>query len=190
MAVFDGHRPAYIPIVRFTIALYDTAPGAVASVAYSALSLCYIAIPMSLLQLVYDMSYDYSIILMLFVMIWVNDTGAYCVGCSIGRRRLFERLSPKKSWEGFWGGLIASILVGVVAHLCFPDRWSLGGWIGFGALVSIVATFGDLFESMIKRTAGVKDSGQLIPGHGGMLDRIDSLLFVAPVAACYAIIMS
>lgn len=126
------------------------------------------------------------IALLMFLMIWLNDTGAYLVGTAIGRHKMSPRLSPKKSWEGLAGGLIlctvTPLLVRWLAEICdgyFPDI-STPALCMTGAAVSILATWGDLFESMIKRSTGVKDSGKLIPGHGGILDRIDSLLFVAP----------
>ena len=119
--------------------------------------------------------------------IWINDTGAYLSGRTFGRRKLCERLSPKKTWEGFWGGFILTLAAGAATPfvLCQSvDKLPI--WVIYAALVSVFATFGDLFESLIKRRLGVKDSGNLIPGHGGILDRIDSLLAVAP----FALIMS
>ena len=115
------------------------------------------------------------LLLAIFVCIWVNDTGAYLAGSTLGKHKLFPSVSPKKSWEGFFGGLVASA---VAAGL-------LLGWeqAYYGVLISIIATWGDLFESMIKRSVGVKDSGSILPGHGGILDRIDSLLFVLPFMA-------
>lgn len=133
-------------------------------------------------------------ILAMFILIWVNDTGAFLVGSSFGRHRLFERVSPKKSWEGFWGGLILCAIVGAIfgltdsalsecPHVDKALFWTLGGIV-----VSIASTFGDLFESVIKRNLHLKDSGNLIPGHGGILDRIDSLLMVIPAVLIYYII--
>ena len=124
-------------------------------------------------------------LLALFIFIWLNDTGAFCVGTLIGKRRLFERISPKKSWEGFWGGLGLCILLAVVISYWFNDVFSgpnLYTWIGLSIVVSVFSTLGDLCESLIKRSIGVKDSGKLLPGHGGILDRIDSLLLVSPTA--------
>lgn len=119
---------------------------------------------------------------------WLCDTGAYFVGSKWGRRRFFPLISPKKTWEGAIGGLVS----GVVAVVLLA-WWLLGLSVGWGALVGLAlvlgATFGDLAESVIKRQAGVKDSGQLIPGHGGMLDRIDSLLFVFPIVYYLALVV-
>ena len=122
-------------------------------------------------------------VLAMFAFIWISDTGAYMVGCLIGKHRLFERISPKKSWEGFFGGLGLSIIIAALAARFIPDGYVLlsgyAQWIVFAVLVTIFSTWGDLCESLIKRTVGVKDSGKLIPGHGGILDRIDSLLLVS-----------
>lgn len=121
---------------------------------------------------------DTSIILLtIFVSIWANDTGAYLAGSTLGRHKLFPSVSPKKSWEGFVGGLIAAIVA----------TGLLLGWeqCYIGVIISIAATWGDLFESMVKRSVGVKDSGNIIPGHGGILDRIDSLLFTLPFVAFF-----
>ena len=118
----------------------------------------------------------------------MNDTGAFCVGSLIGRHRLFERISPKKSWEGFWGGLFFTIVAAVIIDTYFPAYFSefdVIRWVGMAIVVSAFSTWGDLAESMVKRTAGVKDSGHLLPGHGGILDRIDSLLFVVPAVLIY-----
>ena len=120
-----------------------------------------------------------GIIIGFFVLIWANDTGAYLAGITFGRHRLFERISPKKSWEGFIGGVILSAISG----------WLLSGWLGvvssiqwviIALIVSIFGTYGDLVESMLKRSVGVKDSGNIMPGHGGFLDRFDSTLLAFP----------
>ncbi len=177
--------------MRFLLTLYDKRQGALQRFAYSAMGWIYIAVPLGCLAALGDTSgLGRQVPLMLFVMIWLNDTGAYCVGSLCGKHRLFERLSPKKSWEGFWGGMAFSIIAGVVFALLSyssdhtPDMSKglyAAAWALIGSAISVAATWGDLFESLIKRTMGVKDSGRLIPGHGGILDRIDSLLFAAPV---------
>ena len=175
------------------VTLYDKRATALRHLAFSVLSLIYILVPLLSLHQLYASpgsavclgeGVGAYLVMTLFILIWLNDTGAYCVGSLIGKRRLFERLSPKKSWEGFFGGLVFSSLG---SWLCFSylgtlPQMELGaiGSIAIGAAIAIAATWGDLFESLIKRTAGIKDSGTLIPGHGGVLDRIDSLLIAAP----------
>lgn len=177
-------------VMRLVLTVFDTGAHALRDCAFTMFGYLYICLPLVALNALGSVmpgtGYDWSLPLALFVMIWLNDTGAYCVGSLIGKRRLCERLSPKKSWEGFWGGLVFAMLGGLVfALICAPDR--LIYWTLSGALVSVAATIGDLFESLIKRTVGVKDSGKLIPGHGGILDRIDSLLLAAPVLLLYTL---
>lgn len=167
-------------LVRFTLALYDKNPKAFANVGWSVLSIAYIAVPLFLLNLEYsDRDNSKYLILTMFIMIWLNDTGAYCTGSLFGKHRLFPRLSPKKSWEGFFGGLVFCVGAGIGAYYLMPDSNSLIAWICYSIAICLLATWGDLFESMLKRSRGVKDSGHLIPGHGGILDRIDSLLFAS-----------
>ena len=159
--------------------------------AQSMLAMAYVALPMSLLNVMY---FDYSpkLLLAAFILIWLNDTGAYCVGTLIGKHRLFERISPKKSWEGFWGGLAFCIAATWLLQWLnlFPACWSIAAAVGFAIVTSVFATWGDLCESLIKRTLGVKDSGNIMPGHGGILDRIDSLLLVAPATLLYLLIIA
>ena len=122
--------------------------------------------------------------LSIFIFNWVNDTGAYCTGMLFGKHRLFERISPKKSWEGSIGGAVFSIIAAIVlAH--FFTFLSTGVWIGLGLTVVVFGTWGDLTESLMKRTLGIKDSGNILPGHGGMLDRFDSTLMAVPAAVVY-----
>jgi phosphatidate cytidylyltransferase len=142
--------------------------------------LVYIAIPYSLLAfLVFpganNHQYTSGILLGLLALIWLNDTGAYVFGMLFGKHRLFERISPKKSWEGAIGGTIVTIVLGYCMNFFVPFL-SRADWIILSLLVSVFGVFGDLFESLLKRSAGVKDSGNLMPGHGGILDRMDSLL--------------
>ncbi|KAF2517874.1 phosphatidate cytidylyltransferase [Flavobacterium foetidum] len=131
--------------------------------------------------------YNPKIILGLFVLIWTNDTFAYLVGKSIGKHKLFERVSPKKTIEGFLGGAVFAAFAGyLISKLYiqptpeFSNR-SILIWTGIAIIVSIFGTIGDLIESKFKRIAGVKDSGSIMPGHGGILDRLDSVIFVAPI---------
>jgi len=123
-------------------------------------------------------------LLAVFVTIWVNDTGAYLFGITFGKHRLFERVSPKKSWEGFFGGALSALALGYVFSLIIPEI-SLVECLLFSEIIVIFGTFGDLIESLMKRTVEVKDSGNAIPGHGGLLDRFDSMLLAAPVIFIY-----
>ncbi len=140
--------------------------------------------------------YNPKIIIGLFILIWTNDTFAYIVGKSIGRTKLFERISPKKTIEGFFGGIIFAIIAGyliskyyIKASTQFSDK-SILIWTIIAVIVGIIGTIGDLIESKFKRIAGVKDSGIIMPGHGGILDRLDSVIFVAPFVFLFYKILS
>ena len=173
-------------IMRLTIQLWVVDRNALQSLSTAMMSQLYIALPIALMSVVYRLSPH--LLLLLFILVWVNDTFAYLTGRFLGRHKLWERISPKKTWEGFWGGMVMTM---VVAALCaiFFGRWF--GGLGvltvtvLGAVVSGAGTLGDLVESLLKRTVGVKDSGHLIPGHGGILDRIDSILLVIPASLVY-----
>jgi len=148
--------------------------------AYFILGQIFIALPFSLLNFIlYINNYQPIILLALFVTIWVNDSGAYLVGITLGKHRLFERISPKKSWEGFFGGATFALLSGYIFST-FISEISLINWLIFSEIVVVFGTLGDLTESLLKRTINVKDSGDVIPGHGGLLDRFDSMLLAAP----------
>lgn len=189
MSVLLAAMALYVP-VRLVLSVADHSPAAGRVTLYSVFSMAYVAWPLALLLTAYCLS-GAGLVLATFIFIWINDTGAYLTGRTFGRTKLCERLSPKKTWEGFWGGFILTVVAGIVAGQI------LGGdtlrhyaiWGAYAAAVSVIGTFGDLFESLIKRTLGVKDSGNMIPGHGGILDRIDSLLAVAPLAALMAFIL-
>ncbi|KUJ59821.1 phosphatidate cytidylyltransferase [Flavobacteriaceae bacterium CRH] len=132
-------------------------------------------------------AYNPKIIIGLFILIWTNDTFAYLVGKSIGKHKLFERISPKKTIEGFLGGVVFAALAGFLISKFYIQpkpqfsEKSILIWMIIALIVSIFGTIGDLIESKFKRVAGVKDSGSIMPGHGGVLDRLDSVIFVAPV---------
>lgn len=175
-------------LFRMTLQLYTKSETPLADLAKSMMTQLYIGLPLGLMC-VLGAWWNLKVVLLLFFMIWINDTGAFLVGSMLGKHRLFERISPKKSWEGFFGGLFFNLLAATLFCLFgnefFGLEKSLGLWLGLGALATIFATWGDLVESLIKRTLHIKDSGKLIPGHGGILDRIDSLLFVMPAALIY-----
>ncbi|TRX12159.1 phosphatidate cytidylyltransferase [Flavobacterium gawalongense] len=149
----------------------------------------YIILPFVFITKISFGIYDYNpkIIIGLFILIWTNDTFAYIVGKSMGRTKLFEKISPKKTIEGFLGGIVFAIFAGyliskyyIKANPEFSDR-SILIWTSIAVIVGIAGTIGDLIESKFKRIAGVKDSGNIMPGHGGILDRLDSAIFVAPI---------
>lgn len=162
---------------------------------YSVFGQIYITMPLSILMLIsysYQNNlagegYDWVPILALFVFIWVNDTAAYFFGTLIGKHKLIEHISPKKSVEGFFAGIIFTLLASLIFGRLFPEFSTLF-WMGFAVVVALFGTLGDLFESLIKRTCIVKDTGHLIPGHGGILDRIDSLLVAVPAAYLFLIL--
>ena len=134
-----------------------------------------------------------AMVLALFIVIWLFDTLAYCAGSLFGKHRLFERISPKKSWEGFIVAFIgtagASVAFAYIPFFELSGFDSIIHWILFASLIMIASVYGDLVESFVKRNYGVKDSGKILPGHGGILDRFDSLFFAAPIAFFYWIIV-
>ncbi|MDH6305602.1 phosphatidate cytidylyltransferase [Parabacteroides sp. PF5-5] len=171
--------------------LYDKSSNPIHNWSFTFLAQVYCAGAFSLLNFITsapdamgDVSYSYVFALALFVFVWLNDTGAYLVGSTIGKHRLFERISPKKSWEGFWGGLVVAMGSSQLFAHFYPEV-SWYNWLGLSVAVVLFATWGDLTESLLKRALGIKDSGTLIPGHGGMLDRFDSVLMAIPAMYIY-----
>lgn len=161
--------------------------------AFSMLSQLYIALPFALLNVLAfhndadattSISYNPILPLSVFIFLWLNDTGAYCFGSLFGKHRLFERISPKKSWEGSVGGGIVAIASAFVLGHFFPVMPMLE-WAGLALTVVVFGTWGDLTESLLKRQLQIKDSGSILPGHGGMLDRFDSALMAIPAAVVY-----
>lgn len=161
--------------------------------AFSMLSQLYIALPFALLNVLAfhndanattSISYNPILPLSVFIFLWLNDTGAYCFGSLFGKHRLFERISPKKSWEGSVGGGIVAIASAFVLGHFFPVMPMLE-WAGLALTVVVFGTWGDLTESLLKRQLQIKDSGNILPGHGGMLDRFDSALMAIPAAVVY-----
>ncbi len=178
--------------------LWNTKTNPVETWMHIAYSQIYVAVPFALINMIAFFRGQFTpvLVLSMLVFIWVNDSFAYLTGSLFGRHRMFERVSPKKSWEGFVGGnlfaLAAAYLMSILDQplsnlLVGHDGASLElwQWLVFAQIVVVFGTLGDLVESLLKRTLGVKDSGVAIPGHGGWLDRFDSLIFAAPVVACY-----
>lgn len=189
-------KTIFLPYILFAIytivsQLYLKATNPIKGWAYTFLAQIMYVLPFCLLNFISfgkdelgGSFYTPVITLSLFVFIWLNDTGAYLVGSRIGKHRLFERISPKKSWEGFWGGMIFAAL-GALGFSYFFAEIVWYNWIALSIITVIFGTWGDLAESLLKRTIGVKDSSNLLPGHGGMLDRIDSISLTIPAAYIY-----
>lgn len=158
--------------------------------------LIYIAVPWSLLNFaVFNADGDFNgmMLLCFFAIIWGSDVGAYIFGISLGQKygkKLFPSISPKKSWIGFWGGLLTSVAVAVILNLAGWFRFDLIHCITMAVLLSVTGVYGDLIESQWKRHYEVKDSGSLIPGHGGLLDRFDSALIAIPIGIIYLVVMN
>lgn len=188
-------------VYLFISELYTKSENAVACWAYTMLSQMYIALPLSTINVLVFREvggmviYNYLVPMSVFIFLWTNDTGAYCSGSLFGRHKLFPRVSPGKTWEGSIGGgllvLVAAAIVGYIENTTQAQMAQAGltlnmlQWMGLGLVVVFFGTWGDLVESLFKRTLGIKDSGNLLPGHGGMLDRFDSSLMAIPAAAVY-----
>ena len=169
-------------LVLFVSGLYTRPANPVRQWGNMLFAQCYCAGTLSLLSFIPYFQgpvYNPMPLLMVFIFIWLNDTGAYLIGTWLGKHRLFERISPLKSWEGFFSGFAMVVATSVCFARYFPEL-HLSQWLIFAVVIVVSATFGDLLESLLKRTYGVKDSGNLLPGHGGVLDRFDSALLSAP----------
>jgi phosphatidate cytidylyltransferase len=170
----------------FIAELYRKKENPVINWAVFTLGQIYIALPFALLNVIAFINGKYNSILLLafFACIWIFDSGAYLVGVSIGKHRLFERISPKKSWEGFFGGLVFAFVCAYIFSKYNTDLNTIQ-WMGFALVIVVFATFGDLSESLLKRTIGIKDSGKFFPGHVGIQDRFDSILFASIAVSIY-----
>ncbi|MEA3446707.1 MAG: phosphatidate cytidylyltransferase, partial [Bacteroidota bacterium] len=177
-----------LSLLIFVIELYRKHSHPFSNIAITLLGPAYIFLPFALFSgLVFfneNTNYNPDILLGLFILIWIYDSGAYIFGVSFGKHRLFERISPKKSWEGLIGGVVSALLV----------AWLISGWLvtitltdwfAITIIVIVAGTYGDLAESMLKRSLGVKDSGNIMPGHGGILDRFDAVLLASPLVFTY-----
>lgn len=190
--------PYLLTIVYLFISeLYMKTENAINDWAYTMLGQMYIALPFSTINVLAfnatpdgNVAYNYMIPLCVFIFLWANDTGAYCSGSLFGKHKLFPRVSPGKSWEGSIGGAIIVLAVAWLIGYLDAQNGNTSGlttpqWMGLGLVVVVFGTWGDLVESLFKRTLGVKDSGNILPGHGGMLDRFDSSLMAMPAAVIY-----
>ncbi len=191
--------PYVLTVVYLLVSgLYTNSKNAVNDWAYTMFGQMYIAMGFSLINILAfeqapdgsGVRYDMLLPLSIFVFLWVNDSGAYCTGSLLGRHKLFPRISPGKSWEGsIGGGVLVLAVAAAVGHWANqgdnPHTLGIAGWMGLGLVVTVFGTWGDLVESLFKRTLNVKDSGSLLPGHGGMMDRFDSSLMAIPAAVVY-----
>lgn len=175
-----------IPLI-FAAELFKGGDKPFENIGSTLIPLIYVAVPMAMMAgvplLITGGEWRPEVMILYFCIIWANDSFAYMVGVVFGRNRLNEKISPKKSWEGFAGGVVGSLLVVTFAANVLGE--SIYMWLGLGAVVSIMGCVGDLVESMFKRSCGVKDSGKIMPGHGGWLDRFDSLIFSAPFSMIF-----
>lgn len=198
---------AFIPylltlIYLFISELYLKQKNPIQDWAYTMLSQLYVALPFSMINVLSfqadplsgQIAYHWLLPMSVFIFLWANDTGAYCAGSLFGRHKLFPRVSPGKTWEGSIGGaVIVLIIAAVIIYFAGSDaslstlnaQLSTLKWLGLGLVVVFFGTWGDLVESLFKRTLGIKDSGNILPGHGGMLDRFDSSLMAIPAAVIY-----
>lgn len=179
-----------VPTV-FICEMVRNLPNPIVNIATTFMGVIYVALPIALLFFVPLLLgggvWNPWIMLGYVGIVWSNDVFAYLVGCAVGRHRMCERISPKKSWEGFFGGVLGAAAVGVgIAHLLDADLWL---WCGLAIVVAVTGVAGDFVESMFKRSVDVKDSGAMLPGHGGWLDRFDALLISAPFAFVYLLIV-
>lgn len=178
------------PIVSLTffIKLYKkTDKKPFTGIAYTFLGIFYVALPFSLLNLAVfsvDKVFHYEILIGSLLILWASDTGAYFAGTKFGKTKLFERVSPKKSWEGFLGGAFSAIAVAFILSQYFHviEDWK---WLVIAGIIIIAGTYGDLIESLFKRSIEIKDSGSGLPGHGGFMDRFDGLLLSAPFITAF-----
>lgn len=194
--------PYLIMLIYLLVAeLYLRRPNPMNNWAYTMMSQLYVALPFALLSVLYfypvqmmqgealTMAVTPMLPLSVFIFLWASDSGAYLVGSLIGKHRLFERISPKKSWEGSIGGGVLALVAAWALWYFFPIM-SLWQWIGMALVVVVFGTWGDLVESLLKRQLGIKDSGHILPGHGGILDRFDSSMLAVPAVVIYLYTLS
>lgn len=181
-----------IPVfmIMFIIKLFEKSHNEFSTLAFQLLGLTYITIPIVMLAkmgFLNSLYYSAGLPMGFFILLWTSDTGAYIAGRSFGKTKLFERVSPKKTWEGSIGGLILVLIVAFGLSYLFDDV-SKTDWLVIGTLIVIFGTFGDLFESLLKRNLHIKDSGTILPGHGGVLDRFDGLFLAVPAVFFYLLL--
>lgn len=193
--------PYFLSVIYLFISeLYTESKNAINNWAYTMLSQMYVALPLATINILAfrdiggQVVFSYLTPLSIFIFLWANDTGAYCFGSLFGKHKLFPRISPGKTWEGsVGGGILVLVVAAIIGYLESSNADQMVGgstmsipeWMGMGLVVVFFGTWGDLVESLFKRTLGIKDSGNILPGHGGMLDRFDSSLMAMPAAVVY-----
>jgi phosphatidate cytidylyltransferase len=173
----------------FLMELYRKLPNPFTNIAFTIFGIIYVALPFALLNYFPNPAflpgvYHKNLLLGFFFLVWMNETGAYLVGTALGRNRLFARISPKKSWEGAIGGAVLTLLTGLLIAQYYTQVSTMD-WMAIGMIVVVFGSYGDLFESMLKRSINCKDSGTILPGHGGVLDRFDGVIMAAPFVFAY-----
>ncbi|HEY9001802.1 MAG TPA: phosphatidate cytidylyltransferase [Mucilaginibacter sp.] len=187
----------YVFILALTLSLiffqelYKKSETPFTNIAYTIMGIVYAIIPFTFFHALgfLGTSFNFHVPLTFLVMLWANDTGAYLSGYFFGRTKLFERHSPKKTWEGFIGGVLVAAVAGYILSN-FYHEFSWDKWVIMAVLIGCFGTLGDLVESMFKRSINIKDSGGILPGHGGLLDRFDGLLLSAPIVYAYLYLIS
>lgn len=175
----------FIPVIILAVELSRKTSTSLLNAAMTLFGIVWIIIPLALLSGFFNLAEvhkwrETGLLLGFFLILWINDSGAYIFGSLLGKHKMLERISPKKSWEGFAGGAFAGLLIAYLISASFTE-FTMMEWILIGAAIIVFGTLGDLTESMFKRNAGIKDSGKILPGHGGILDRFDAVLIAAPV---------
>lgn len=186
--------PLFLIFLTFIIELYRKQKHPFINVAYTIMPIFYVVLPFILLYHLgyfnnhkFTNEFSYPIIWGYFFILWSNDTGAYLSGRFFGKHKLFERISPKKTWEGSIGGAVLSVVVAYVCSMYF-EQLSVTDWIVVALITVVFGSLGDLVESMLKRSLNIKDSGNILPGHGGILDRFDGLFISIPFVYAYLIL--
>jgi phosphatidate cytidylyltransferase len=188
---------AFLPLLVFAFfvaELFRNKPNTLQNISFSIFPIAFITIPFATLillmsPLVTTGQEHWQILFSLFIITWSHDTFAYLTGMMIGKHKLFEKISPKKTWEGTIGGTIFGLIAAFILSLFFKELTTMQ-WLGGALIITVSGTLGDLSESLLKRSFTVKDSGNFFPGHGGVLDRFDSILFSAPALFCYLILLN
>ena len=193
--IASGLGILFLSIALIVIELFMKSENPFANIAFGFLGVLYISLPFSILTIpvlrggfLSEFQYLPHYILGYFFLLWSNDTFAYLTGRAFGRTKLFERISPKKTWEGTIGGILCTQGVAYLLSIYFTEL-PLRDWLVVGGIVSVFGTLGDLVESMFKRSLGVKDSGTILPGHGGILDRFDGVFLSAPFVVTYLMLV-